>query len=704
LDDPLTLLPEQEEILSLPEPEKIYLYGNASSGKTTAAVLRLQQWLNQGVPASSILILGPQRSNGKPYQVGAQQVGVNPAGLTTITMGGIARRMCQLFWPMVREGYPAFANKEKPPSFLTLETAQYFLSQIVDPLLDQGFFSSITIDRNRLYSQILDNLNKSALSGISLDEITQRLINAWVGDKKENQINVYQDAQTCAEKFRSYCFENNLLDYSLQMEIFSNYLWQNPICRDYLTKQYTHLIYENLEEDPPKIHKIVDEWLPYFQSAVLVHDLSGGFRLFMGADPINAGNLKSGCTIHAHFDQKLVISEPIQAIQQLVQNRQFQEEQQLDYTKNIIKHGYDVSIHKFVPQMLGWIAETAVQEIEEHQYAPGDIVILSPFVSDSLFFSLGNRIEALGYKLTTHRPSRSLKDESATRMMLTFARLAHPEWALPVTQHALRTAFMQSITDQNLLIADRLSRIAFNVRENRLNPFNNIKAEIQEQITYQVGERFETLRQWIDDYQQSPPMYLDSFIGKMFGELLSQPGFTLHQNFPSATVISRLMTSIKNFRWVNQSIFDENPIQIGKAYLQMVERGILAASTYEEINQDQQQIMLLPAYTYLSGGYHAKVQFWLDPGNPSWAERLYQPLTHPYVLSPNWPLDKPWTHLDEKQHQIRTLYRIINGLLLKCSNKVYFCISKVNEQGLELKGPMLAVLQDIFRTAAQEGN
>ena len=693
------LLNEQEQVLAASEPNKIYLYGNASSGKTTAAALRLQQWLEQGVPLSQILILGPQRSNSKPYQEAAQHIGFNPAGLTAITMGGVARRMCQLFWPVVQEAFP-FTDTERPPSFLTLETAQYFLSQIVDPLLDQGFFSSITIDRNRLYSQILDNLNKSALSGLSMDEITQRLINAWIGE--ESQINVYKDAQICAEKFRAYCYQNNLLDYSLQMEIFSSYLWQHPICRDHLTQQYTHLIYDNIEEDPPIIHGIVEDWLTEFQSAVIVHDTSGGFRLFMGADPINAGELKLRCHEQIHFEAVLNVSESVQTIHRLVQSRQHQQTLDNNIDAKILREGYDVSIHKFIPQMLDWIAETAAQEIEEHQYQPGEVVILSPFVSDSLLFSLSTRLNALGYQLTTHRPSRSLKDEAATRMMLTYARLAHPQWALPVSQHALRTAFMQSITDHDLLKADRLSRIIYNARANQLNPFTNLKPEIQEQITYQVGDRYEAFRNWIADYQQQPPMVLDSFIGKLFGELLSQSGFTLHQDFGGATIIARLMNSIKNFRWVNQSLFDEDPIQPSKAYVEMVERGILAATTYEEINSDQKQIMLLPAHTYLSGGYHAKVQFWLDPGNPSWAERLYQPLTHPYVLSPNWPIDKPWTQLDETQHQTRTLYRIINGLMLKCTDKIYFCISKVNEQGLELKGPMLAILQDIFRAAAEQ--
>jgi hypothetical protein len=284
--------------------------------------------------------------------------------------------------------------------------------------------------------------------------------------------------------------------------------------------------------------------------------------------------------------------------------------------------------------------------------------------------------------------------------MLTYAKMAHPQWELSVTQHALRIAFMQTITNNDLLIADRLSRIIYNTRTRQFNSFAEIKPAIQEQITYQVGKKVEALRSWMNEYQQSDPLYLDSFIGKLFGELLSQPGYPLHSDFTTSTVIARLMASIKNFRWVNQSMKEDDPLTTGKSYIEMVERGILAASSYTSLNDQKDHVLLLPAYTYLSGNYHSRIQFWLDPGNPAWAERLYQPLTHPYVLSPNWPANKPWTQIDEQIHQSETLYRIINGLLLKCSDKVYFCITTLNEQGQEMRGPMLSILQDLFRAVA----
>ena len=102
------------------------------------------------------------------------------------------------------------------------------MAHIVRPLLDEGYFGSVTMDRNRMYSQILDNLNKAAIVGFPIPR-SARLDCAYFGDPAQRR--VYADAQECAIRFREYCLQNNLLDFSLQLEIFSNILWPLDIVR-----------------------------------------------------------------------------------------------------------------------------------------------------------------------------------------------------------------------------------------------------------------------------------------------------------------------------------------------------------------------------------------------------------------------------------------------------------------------------------------
>jgi hypothetical protein len=178
----MELTPEQLSIIETPANTKLFLRGPAGSGKTMAGVERLRALLGAGVSADTILLLTPQRTLQDPYLNIIHSPEMLPGGeVTPATVGGLARRMVDLFWPLAAE-LAGFAQPERPPVFLTLETAQYYMAHLVRPRLEEGFFESVVMDRNRLYSQIIDNLNKSAVIGFPFDEIGERLSAAWAGE------------------------------------------------------------------------------------------------------------------------------------------------------------------------------------------------------------------------------------------------------------------------------------------------------------------------------------------------------------------------------------------------------------------------------------------------------------------------------------------------------------------------------------------
>ena len=208
-----TLTEYQVEFVELPLKNKVFLEGPVGSGKTTAAVERLLYLMAKGVPGDSILVLVPQRTLGRLYYEAVQHPGVVAGGaVTLVTLGGLARRMVDLFWPVVA-AQAGFNNFPGDPTCLTMETAQYFMAILVNPLLNEGFFDSVKLEPNRIYSQIIDNLNKSAFVGFPHTQIGDRLKAAWGGEP--GQKNVYDDVQKCANLFREYCLNNNLLCFSL---------------------------------------------------------------------------------------------------------------------------------------------------------------------------------------------------------------------------------------------------------------------------------------------------------------------------------------------------------------------------------------------------------------------------------------------------------------------------------------------------------
>jgi hypothetical protein len=264
---------------------------------------------------------------------------------------------------------------------------------------------------------------------------------------------------------------------------------------------------------------------------------------------------------------------------------------------------------------------------------------------------------------------------------------------------------MQSIDGLDLIRAKILTEIVYRVKQETLtlSPFDQIIPATQARISYVLGEKYDHLRLWLEEYLNSGPSELDHFISRIFGEVLSQPGYGFHTSFDKGQVVANLVDSIRKFRKVVGENLAESGIDTGKEYIEMVQDGVIAAQyipTWQA--QDENAVFIAPAYTFLISNYPVDIQFWLDVGNRSWAERLYQPLTHPFVLSRNWPKNRQWTDVEEVETSEQVLNALIQGLLHRCRRKVYLGLSEYNEQGYEQRGPLLQAFHRILQSLAAE--
>jgi len=703
----------QRQISEAPLNSRIFLSGPAGSGKTTAGVSRLLHLIEQNIPPGAILVLTPQRTLYQPYQEALFSVEI-PAGgtVTMLTVNGLAQRMVDLFWPLIAAS-AGFASPEKPPTFLTLETAQYYMAGIVYPLLDQGFFNSLTLEPNRLFSQILDNLNKAAVVGFPYTEIGSRLQSAWIGEPAQTR--VYEDAQECAIRFRKFCLDHNLLDFSLQLEVFWRFLWPEPLYQNYLLTTFQHLIVDNIEEDTPIAHELIMDWLDSSTSALIIYDEDAGYRSFLGADPENARLLADHCNEHIRFSDSLVSDKALLTITRLLGDELLPERRDTpaksgtiwndDQLINCVKFKSE----RFFPDMLDWIVNQVDSLVHNQNVHPGEIAILSPFLSDALRFSLSARLNERGIPTRSHRPSRALSEEPATLCLLTFALLAHPNWleesrlVTRPTEFDLAYTLLQSINGLDLVRAQLLSKAIYPRSGLILGSFDRLNSELKQRITYRFGEYYERIRIWIESYAQQTPDQLDHFLSRLFGELLSQPGFGFHSGHMTGEITANLIESIQKFRWAAAEVLFETNRPLGLEYLEMVRSGVIASQYLRSWQvQPMDSVLLAPAYTFLMNNRPVDYQFWLDTGSRAWAERLYQPLTHPVVLSRHWPMGQSWTDAEEVEYSRQSLYCLITGLLRRCRHGIFLGLSELNEQGYEQRGPLLMAFQRLFRQLQYE--
>lgn len=695
----MILADTQKALVSAPLDSKVFLHGPAGTGKSTVGILRLRHLLAGGVPGASILVLTPQRTLQDRYLEISRSADLSAGSEAgTLTISGLARRLCDLFWPVISDA-AGFAHPERAAHFLTLESAQYYMAHLVRPLLDQGYFRSVTMDRNRLYAQILDSLNKAAAVGFPHTQIGARLDEAWLGDTEQRRI--YADAQDCATRFRHFCLEHNLLDFSLQLELLWTQLWPNALVRDFVYGTFRHLIYDNLEEDVPRAHDIVREWLPHLDSALLIYDDGAGYRRFLGADPASAWELSRSCQQTVELHTSFVMSEDLKllagSLEQAIR-RPAGGNPGPGQTKAL---GPGTTLRAlsapFFPALLDKVVDN-IDALLQGGVSATEIAVIAPYLSDALLFAITNRFHSRGIVVRTHRPSRSLRDEPSARAMLTMAALAHPQWSMPPPRFDVARAFM-AVLGMDLVRAHLLAEIV--VRKDAvLGSFEEINADVQARITSEHGRKYTRLRGWLLDYLASEPLPLDHFLRRLFGELLSQPGFGFHERLDEARVVGNLVESVEKFRLAMQpALLDREAVDfdIGQEYMRLLGEGVLSAQYLESWRPPARSAVLVtPAHSFLMMNAPVAIQFWLNPGSSGWFERLDQPLTHTRVLSRGWPAGGKWSFADEEAANVEGLVALTSGLIHRCRQTVFLCVSQLGESGYEERGRLIEALDKVF--------
>ncbi len=701
---------------------KLFLAGPFGSGKTTLAIERIRWLLRQErVRGDDILVLTPQRTVAEPYYQALRNPQL-PSGtpVRVTTLAGLARQSVELYWPLLAT-VAGFADPAREPTFLNLETSQYHMARFVDDAIARGEFDGIRIEHNRVVSQVLDNLNKAALQGFTIDEAYTRLeLAVPSGDQRVAGLNALLAARNISQAFRQLCLEQTLLDFSLQIELFMRHVLVHDWSRTHLFRSHRHLIFDNLEEDTLSAHRLVQQWLPYLDSALLLADTDAGFRLFLGADPQGVATLAAQCAERVELTTSYVVSPELAALEQRVDQKLRNPRAALIDTRPLTQSATSSLDEqalvvpnegfRFYPQMIRWTVKEIRRLVQEEGVPPSEIVVLAPFVSDALRFSLQTGLTDVGIASSTHRPSRALEIEPAAQTLLMLAKMAHPHWGMRPAPADVTLGLTLAIQGLDPVRGHLLSRIVYPERRPtiELGRFGELVTDMQQRITYTIGEAYDHLRDWLYAYRATTePLPLDQFFARLFGELLSQSGYGFHEDRDAARVANQLVESARNFRWAMESANTKKQTVeytlLGREYTKLVESGALGALHAPGWRMAEDAVFIAPAYTFLMRNRAASFQFWLDIGAGGWWERLYQPLTHPYVLSQRWPGTEPWSDFAEYSTRQETMHRLLLGLLRRTRRRIYLGISDYSESGFEQRGPLLALINRLLAEEALVG-
>ncbi|MDW8395863.1 MAG: hypothetical protein RMM31_06450 [Anaerolineae bacterium] len=699
-----------------------YWVGHPGTGKSTRLIQRFVELVERGVRPDRILVLVPQASAGVRFRAALAEARGSVRGHPFIgTVYALARQHVELFFPRLAST-AGFAPPYREPTFINVEGAQYVLNLIAGLRLAE--FDDLKIHRARILSQILDGLNKAAVCGFPLTEIADRLNAAWEG--REPRLPTYQRVQALALAFREFCLRHYLLDFSLTMTLFAERLLADDFYRSYLTARFRHVLADNIEENPPILHRFLDVLLPVCDSAVLVEDDPGGYRIFLGADVTSARRLRALCEVVEVPDPRLQFGAPLSPAQF---GAALMRAAAQPYALPVPSNGQDVCASvrvleskKFWGEMVRAVAQT-IGELVVGGIPANEIAVLAPYVEDVLRFELQEQLRPFRVGVQPLRPSRPLWDHPVARAFVALAQLARPAWRRPVSPSDMARALSVCVADLDLIRAHHIARAIHRLEIQDLPDLTH-RADLWAQVGHRFIEPYQRLRDWIELQRRTTSTPLDLLWQRLFTEVLSRPGFALSTDRDAAFVCDKLIRGARAFREALTTALAEHVSQtspgqteqpsLDLAYVDLLQQeGFAAQYVPERVallpDADVEArrwpaVLLAPAYAYLTNDLRSRIQFWLDINTTGWHERPYQPLTHPYVLSASWAPGQRWTDADELRVSRETLARVVGGLAYRCRERIYLASSQLTVSGQDESGQLLRALQRVIRLEAQAAN
>jgi hypothetical protein len=664
-----------------------YLAGPTSSDRRLAVIGRLRYLLEKRIPGHQILLLVPDRSTGLEMRAELAAVQTEPFGpVDPQTYYSMAARFTRLFWPLLAAD-AGFSDPRQPPVLLNYEMAQHLLGQLIQPLLNKGYFEELSLRPQRIISQLIDNLNRAAVNGYPVAEVESRLTAAWSGEA--DRLRYYEQGQECIDLFRAHCLRYGLLDLSFSVSLFTQ-LCETKAFWSFLARRYRHLVAEQVEETVPVAQDMLRGLLGEADSTLLCCDPEGGYRSFLGSDPAGATALRDLCRKSVDLTAG---TSPVKIVSFL--NGVAGELQQAEAIAAADgEHvGFVGSVRtRYRVEMIRQIG-AEISRLRRNGTAPGEIAVVAPIADGGLRFMLGQVLSEAGIAFKIVRRYENLFEEPIVRSAIAVAMVSHPVWGRKPTTYEIAEAFA------TLLKCDPIrGRLAANHLFDAPTGSLRSPANLDETVVLRLGERllgaFDALRRWVDDCTSRPAEHIDHFLRRLFNEPFLQAGLASHD----IEIFSKLVASAAAFRRT-APFLGLGIEEIGNGYTSMLAEGIVAAQYVADssgVTEADAVTLIAPVYTYLLSHQRARVQFWLDIGSPYWWEPLHQPLTNHQILARSWSGDEKWTDLIDYRQRNRNLLRLLRGLVRRCDEGVYLCSSELDSGGNPQQGPLLFTAERVL--------
>ena len=279
------------------------------------------------------------------------------------------------YWPIVVKNCNQIKKEKISPSFISPSLSEYIIKSYIKKMREEeNYFEDIVGTDKSICRNIMDNLSKACFNNFDINSIGEKIYDT---KKNRNDLNrySYSQMQEIIDYYVETLFLEGIIDNSLSIYLYNNFLLNNKDYKEKLKKEYKYLIVDSLENSSVSEGNLIDELMQSVEDAYIFYDKSKDYSSFKNVDIkyIEENILKRHFSEHS--EDKFIFDEiNIQTL--------YKEKNKINIDEN--SHLYDEMI-----EAVG----NKIEELIRSGKNLKDIVIISPINNSILDYKICNKLK-----------------------------------------------------------------------------------------------------------------------------------------------------------------------------------------------------------------------------------------------------------------------------------------------------------------------
>ena len=552
------------------------------------------------------------------------------------TYSQFVREEVTTYWPIILSSCKNIIKKDLVPTFISTNLKTYIFEKKIEEMRNKNsYFEDVTGTNRAIASNIMNNLDHAIYNEIDYKNIGEKVYNS-----KANKDNInnksYIQMNEIIEEYMDEMISNSIIDNTISVYLYNNYLLKDKIYKDQLAKRYNYLFVDDLQNISTSQVSLIEFFEEKEKQIYLYLDNNKYFSSFIKND------LK-------YIHNKL-----------LIQEENYSNIGIFDLINMPAKIELDQSSQLY-GEMIDNIA-LKIEKLVEQGVSKKDIVIINPINTPVLDYEISNKLSSKNIDILTIKNNSKLIDYQYGNVLYVAVTIYCKKQQYIKEEEYIN--FIQILFDLNRLEAYR-------VYKNRDN-----------------DENYKSVIKYIDT-KRDEKLNIGEFLTKFYIDKVLNLKEGLNNVFICKNIISEseaFVDALEKLNLKDNKDADEIFIISLKKFI----KDYFIARDIEDI-KNKDAVLITTPYSYIANNIDRKIQIWVDIGSNTWNMKIEKDLANPLVLKKSFKDGEIYTSEIEETYKKYYMYNTVYNLLKNAEN-IYAYKSEYSINGYIQEGGLYSTI------------